>query len=169
MEILIPGLLLVALMVYLSTRIKRTAAEAFAEERIETDDFLITKPDDFIIPVKEESSFAFAAYSKDFGADDADEIRQVSAELMIYENDSLEHVRSSICTEDVKVVSDQRLIGNAEILEIESVINGIGVESEHRLVEKNGKVFHLAISALADTKEEQQRNIDTLLASFEVK
>jgi len=169
MELLIPGLILVALMVYVSTRIKRTAAEAFAEERVETDDFIITKPEGFIIPTGSPSNFAFAAYSKDFGTDDADEIRQVSAELMIYEHDSLENVRGSICSDGVKMVSDQRLIGNAEILETESIQNGIGLETEHRLVEKHDKVFHLAITALPETKAEQQRNIDTLLAGFEVK
>jgi hypothetical protein len=35
MEILIPGLILVALMVYVSTRIKRAAARAFEPENVD--------------------------------------------------------------------------------------------------------------------------------------
>ena len=40
------------------------------------------------------------------------------------------------------------------------------LEAERRLVEKDGKVFELAVTALSETKEPQQRNIDTLLASL---
>src|SRR5687767_8261126 len=48
MELLIPGLILVALMVYASTRIKRTAAAAFDRETVDTEDFIIQKPEGFL-------------------------------------------------------------------------------------------------------------------------
>ncbi|MGH9945996.1 MAG: hypothetical protein ACRD6X_02220 [Pyrinomonadaceae bacterium] len=169
MEILIPGLILVALMVYVSTRIKKAAASAYDEELIETDEFAIAKPDGFIIPADDESPFAFAAYSKEFGIGDADEIRQVSAELTIYENEAVEEIRESIFENEVKLISEQRLVGNALLLETESTFSGTAIGTEHRIIEKSGKVFHLAVSALADNKEKQQSNIDTFLTSFEVK
>ena len=51
MEILIPGLILVGLMVWVSTRIKRNAAKAFEREEIETAEFSLTKPEGFLAPV----------------------------------------------------------------------------------------------------------------------
>ena len=67
MEILIMGGIIVALMVYASTRIKRSAAAAFEEETIETDDFSLVKPEGFLNPVENEDFLAFYAFSKDFG------------------------------------------------------------------------------------------------------
>jgi hypothetical protein len=168
MEILIPGLALVALMVYVSTRIKRSAAKAFDEEIVETDDFMITKPEGWFIPT-DETDLAFAAYSKEFGTGDAGSVRQVSAELKIRDGSTLEAARDAVVAEASKVVSEQHLAGGSMILETERTENGILLEAERRLVEKEGRIFELSVTALSETKEAQQRNIDTLLSSFEVK
>ena len=168
MEILIPGLALVALMVYVSTRIKRSAAKAFDEEVVDTDEFTITKPEGLLVPI-EESDLSFAAYSKEFGTGDAGSVRQLSAELRKYEGSTVEAVREAVVAAAIKLVSEQHLTGGAMILETEESEKGILVEAERRLVEKEGKVFELAVTALSETKEAQQRNIDTLLSSFEVK
>jgi hypothetical protein len=52
MEILIAGVILVAFMAYASTRIKRSAAKAFEAETVETDQFVIQKPDGFLNVIK---------------------------------------------------------------------------------------------------------------------
>ncbi len=169
MELLIPGLALVALMVYVSTRIKRRAAEAFAEERVETDEFAITKPEGFIIPANRDPSLAFAAYSKEFGFDEADETRQVSAELRTHFGDGLKAVLNTVTRDGRRIISEQRLVGKATILETEKVKEGVTLRSHHHLIDKNGTIFHLEVAALSATKSEQQKNIDTLLTSFEVK
>lgn len=168
MEILIPGLALVALMVYVSTRIKRSAAKAFDEEVVETDDFTITKPQGFLIPT-EVTNFAFAAYSKDFGTGDAGSIRQVSAEIRIHDGKTLENIRDAVVARSSKVVSEQHLAGGATMLETEISEDGNVLEADWRLVEKDRNVYELAVIALSETKPLQQRNIDTLLTSFEVK
>jgi hypothetical protein len=168
MEILIPGLALVALMVYVSTRIKRSAAKAFDEEVVETDDFTITKPEGFLVP-NETNEFAFAAYSKEFGTGDAGHLRKVSAELKIHDRKTLEAVRDGIVAEASRVVSEQHLAGGSMMLETEKAENGNLLEAERRLVERDGKVFELAVTALSETKQEMQRDIDMLLTSFEVK
>jgi hypothetical protein len=168
MEILIPGLALVALMVYVSTRIKRSAAKAFNEEVFETKDFTIIKPEGFIIP-NDVGGFAFAAYSKEFGPDETDTIRQASAELTIHNGVSLEEIRNTIVTAATNVDSEQHLAGRSMMLETKSVMRGFLLEAEHRLIEKGDKVFALAVTALPETKHEQERNISTLLTSFEVK
>ena len=67
MEILIVGAIVVALMVYASTKIKRSAAAAFEEETIETDEYSFVKPEGFLNPVEPEGYLAFYAYSKEYG------------------------------------------------------------------------------------------------------
>src|SRR5688572_9261027 len=166
MEILIPGLILVALMVYVSTRIKKSAASAYDQETIETEQFSITKPDGFIVPTNVDGRLAFAAYSKDFGTREADGIRQVSAEIAVHKGKTLD----AVCNEStLKVISQQRLQGDSMIVEAETIENGVVLETEKRLVEKQGDVFELSVTAIPETKPAQQRNIDTLLSSFEVK
>mgnify|MGYP007097599700 CR=1 FL=1 len=61
MELLIPGLILVALMVWASTKIKRSAAQAYAAESIETEYFAIEKPDGLIDLAEPEDRRILAA------------------------------------------------------------------------------------------------------------
>ena len=63
MEILIIGVIVVALMAYASTKIKKSAREAFEVEVFENEGFTITKPEGFIIPYNKNIS----AYSDETG------------------------------------------------------------------------------------------------------
>jgi len=168
MEILVPGLILVGLMIYVSTKIKKSAAAAYAEEKIDAPDFSITKPEGYISPVG-NTGLAFAAYSKDFGTDEADEIRQVAAEVKIYDNETLDGVRSQIANHAEKVGAEQRLAGGGFLVETEEIVNGMTVECEHHVREKEGRIYALTVKVLPEFKTDQQKNIDTLIASFEVK
>src|SRR4051812_17512027 len=76
MEILIIGILVVALMAYASTKIKKSAQVAYELEVFENEAFTITKPEGFIIPYNEKSPHLFEAYSKDFGDDEARKFNQ---------------------------------------------------------------------------------------------
>jgi len=67
MELLIPGLILVALMAYVSTRIKKSAARAFEAEQVTGDGFSLEKPDGFLVRTGGKAGLLFDAYSKDFG------------------------------------------------------------------------------------------------------
>lgn len=69
MEILIPGLILVALMVYASTKIKRRAAAAFDEELVENEAYVIRKPEGFLHVLGSEAH-EFEAYSREFSEGD---------------------------------------------------------------------------------------------------
>lgn len=168
MEILIVGGLLVALMVYASTKIKKSAAAAFDEELIDSPDFSITKPEGFISPV-EDSGYAFVANSRDFGTDEADEIRQVTASVKIFESENLDDVRSEISNAAEKVGEEQRLAGGGFVIETEEIQNGMVVECEHHVYAKDGKIYALTLKVLPEFREEQRKNIGTLIASFDVK
>ncbi len=94
MEIFIIGIIIVALMAYASTKIKKAAGEAYKLEMLENEQFAITKPDGFIIPVKEHSEFMFEAYSKEFGEDEAEKLYQCWA--IVNEKDGIEY-DSNVC------------------------------------------------------------------------
>src|SRR5262245_480612 len=81
MELLIPGLILVALMVWASTKIKRQAAEAFEPEEIEIDGFAVSKPEGFLHVINSRTNDLFEAYTKDFGEGEEDGIRRATAHI----------------------------------------------------------------------------------------
>ncbi len=81
MEIFIVGLIVVALMVFVSTKIKAGAAQAFEPERVEREEFTIIKPRGFMTPVEAKSGFAFEAYSREYGEKNMRNTRQGEAFL----------------------------------------------------------------------------------------
>jgi hypothetical protein len=84
MELLIPGLILVGLMVYASTRIKRNAAQAFEQETIETAEYTLTKPAGMLQVINGDPGLAFEAYSKEIGTVGRKDFRMVTATILIF-------------------------------------------------------------------------------------
>ena len=172
MELLIPGLILVALMVYASTRIKKNAARAFEPEHIETDEFSITKPDGFLNPLNDESGLAFIAYSKEFGKDNADNIRQASAELRVFEDANFEDICEGAKESVTRVVTESvAKIGEAtsRVIEAEQDENGIGLIIFYKITERSGKIFQLKISVLPEYKNDYAVRMEEMLESFTAK
>ena len=95
MELLIPGLILVGLMVYASTRIKRSAARAFEAETVETAEFTLYKPDGFLSVLNGDPAYIFEAYSKDFGTGDDNNVRAARARIRLLDGVSLIEERNS--------------------------------------------------------------------------
>ncbi|MDQ3800557.1 MAG: hypothetical protein M3384_13995 [Acidobacteriota bacterium] len=147
MEILILGVILVALMAYVSTRIKKSAAQAFERESIETEDFRLVKPEGFLsVVVDANSEYAFEAYSKDFGAGDAAEYRK--ATVKIYKNPG----------------RNKRLSGETEKTE-----KGVTIQTLRKTLKNNKKSFELEISVLKDYRDEYLNKINEMLNSFSLK
>ena len=172
LSILIPGLILVALMVYASTRIKKTAAAAFDAETVETDDFVIQKPEGFLNKINRDEQFAFEAYSKDFGVDDAADFRQGNISLTIrYEgtvDDAVAEIKADedTVTEDItEVISSRRY----RVIDATRVVKGIEFHVTYKLAEKDGKIYRLEAVRLAETSAEISRKLDLMVASFELK
>ena len=92
MEILVPGLILVALMVWLSTRIKRNAAAAFDAERIETEELIVDKPEGFLHVLNDDSGLLFRAYSREFGNVGNRDVRRATIEVERHKRASLDEV-----------------------------------------------------------------------------
>lgn len=169
MEILIIGLIIVALMVYASTKMKKFTANAFEKETIETEDFSFIKPEGFLHVINDQSENDFYAYSKEFGKAEAEEMRQAeifiksfgkknSAEVCNEIKSSAENILFEECSDSEKVY----------LLETEKNIDEITVSENYKIV-KNGKVFQIKISVLKDFKSDYENHIETIFDSFRVK
>ena len=171
MELLIPGLILVALMVYASTRIKKTVATAFEAETVETDGFVIEKPEGFLNVINGRPELEFEAYSREFGGEGAPEVKQARVEIRLFENSNLDEAVTRI-GETAQVVSNTPEIIDERkylLIDAEKVENGIALREFYKLVEKGSGVYELKIIALAETNGDISRKIEMMLASFLVK
>ena len=176
MEILIVGVVFVALMVYVSTKIKKSAATAFEREMIEKEDFRLVKPEGFINPLDENSNFLFEAYTKEFGKNDAEEFRQAQANLVVMSDLSFEAVIGKIKETEGKVLSE-KFSGNAFeeqrncLLESEKIKENVSFTIFHKIIESKNhhKIYHLQISVLDAYREIYAGKIDGMLESFVVK
>jgi hypothetical protein len=145
MEIWIIGGIIVALMVYASTKIKRAAASAYEREVIETDRFSIIKPDGFIFPVG--SPYVFEAYTKDFGeAEEAEEIRRGYATVIIGDT-----------TEPDSVTETERSENGAALREFRKVLS------------RDGRSYELTIVILDEYFGDLESGVNEMLGSFAVK
>jgi hypothetical protein len=168
MELLIPGLILVALMVYASTRIKRSVARAFESEKFENAEFSIVKPDGFLIPIEDETAGRFNALSREFGKDDYDGVRCVAAAVKVVPSAEreaeLERFRRSAQGEVTEEPRDDgiELRGKTENNghKFDSVLWAItGGDGRERL---------LRIDAIPEPTDDHSRKIEQMLASFRV-
>lgn len=172
MEILVPGLILVALMVYASTKIKKRAAAAYEQESYAGDGFSIVKPEGFIIPAEMPAGLEFNASSKEYGRDEADAVRQVNAEVRRHRDKSLEDLRTSILSSAVEIVeefTEKFDENNYWIAETRKSADGISTDVFYKVFEKNPSVYELRVTALAEHKDEISNSIETLMDSFTAK
>src|SRR5688500_7503583 len=93
MELLIPGLILVALMVYASTRMKKREAEAGEPETIDSELYCVQRPEG-CLHVIDTPRHDFEAYSKEYADDDSS--RRATTEVDIFSDTDLNSVRESL-------------------------------------------------------------------------
>ena len=173
MELLIPGLILVALMVYASTKIKRTAAEAFEPETVETDDFVIKKPDGFLNKLNGDEQFAFEAYSREFGlASGAENFRMGTANLIAFDGKDVKRAIAELAEMGDEIESEQaEVVGeyHYRIVEAKRAVKDIDFRVRYKLAEKGGKVYRFETVNLIEASEEFVHRVDTMLDIFELK
>lgn len=167
MELLIPGLILVALMVYASTKIKKRAAAAFEPEFIETDTYTLEKPEGFLHVIG-DPGHEFIAYSKEFGVGDDARHRQATIEIDVFSNDDLETVCEAISasadSHDVRSRSETTCI-----IETDETANETTVKGLYKVVATQTAVYRLRFSALAKHADDHLRRMNETVASFTVK
>ncbi|MGE3467339.1 MAG: hypothetical protein AB7J13_10435 [Pyrinomonadaceae bacterium] len=169
MELLIPGLILVALMVYASTRLKKYTAAAFEAETVEMDEFVVDKPDGFLHVINGDPKFAFESYSKEYGTGDASNIRKGTAKLRIRSGISLRDAAKQLTgtgkpAEDFNEVVDghryRMLVVKRDDGDAQRVIS-------YKLSENGGRVFEFEVAALAEAAE--QSWVSEFINGFRIK
>ena len=168
MEILIVGVVIVALMAYVSTRIKKSAANAFERETFDAPDFLLVKPEGFLNPVEAREGLAFYAYSKDYGVENTAKFRQSEIKLRVYEIDNFREIVANAKRLADKVLSEKNE-GDVFLLKTENTEDKVSLEKQHKFISKNGKVYELEIKTLEETKEAYTQRIAETFESFTVK
>lgn len=170
MELLIPGLILVALMVYASTRIKKTAAVAFEPEVVETETYSIFKPEGFLHVVA-SSKHAFEAYSKEFGDNDNARTRQATIELDVIPDGDLagecERIKGAADEAEITVAN----VGEMKICRIErtETANDTASHVVYKIVDAQNAIYRLRFAVLTEHKDDYVCKIDETLDRFIVK
>lgn len=176
MEILIIGLIFVGLMVYVSTKIKKSAAAAYERETIDETEFYIEKPEGFLHPLNRESEFAFEAYTDTYGEGEARSIWRAQAQMRIFFDKKLKTVIADVKKNADEILSE-KVLKDAPGVQRISLIETARTEDEHKrrefwkIVEnlKSKKVYELRISILNNYLEEYNAKAETMLESFTVK
>ena len=167
MEFLIPGLILVALMAYASTRIKKSAAAAFESEVIETEQYFLQKPNGFLHVVGDREH-EIRAYSKEFGVDDESSLRRATIEMDIIRGTSIDAVIDEIkesSTEFDVPVAGERI----RRLETTEASNEVEFSCVYKIVGSGDEIYRLRFAVLSDYAEDYADAIDETLNSFNVK
>ncbi len=174
MEILILGGILVALMVFVSTRIKKNSAKAFEREKIETEDYSIYKPEGFIMPVRFKSDFALEMYSKDKGEEKAGTINQAWATLKIFKKDNFAEICRRAKQTAAKIISEETARDgglNYFFMHGTGAEETVGKEIFYKIIEdtKSGAIYELQSSVLNDYLETHSSKVSAIMQSFTVR
>lgn len=175
MEILIVGVVLVALMVFVSTKIKKSAAAAFEREVIDTKDFIIFKPEGLINPLNNNSQFAFEAYSKEFGKNDAEEFNQMTAHLRVFSNANFKEICRNAKKSVSEIISENLFVTDTKqtvyLLEGRNSEKGARIFKTWKIVYsiQRRRVYELQISILDNYREAYAERQNEMLESFTIK
>lgn len=150
MEILIVGVIIVALMVYVSTKIKKESKLAYEREMFENEDFKLIKPDEFLIPVNENSPFVFEAHSRDFGTEESRDFYQ--------------------CLATVKI-SERSGESKNTVIETEQTEKGVPLKIFRKFIVSlnNNRIYELKIVVVQEFIEKYQDKVNEMLDSFAAK
>lgn len=172
MELLIPGLILVALMVWASTRIKKNAAAAFDAETVEMDEFTIRKPAGFLHVLNDESGLAFRSYSKEFGKIGDREVRKATIEIELHTGTDLETLKRDIEANSESIGSFETYLDGGEKaawMNTTQILGGGEYDSSRKLVTRGPDVWEARGSVLAEHRDELLETLENALDSVRVK
>lgn len=169
MEFLIPGLILVGIMAWASTKIKRNAAKAFEAEEIETPEYTLSKPDGFLSIVDPPNGLLFSAYSKEFGEGEANRVRRATAQLRRLPGTSVNQAAKQAKAGVSELISeDTGIIGGRKCATIvtKRLLDGIPLESCYKILEGNGGIYQLVVDILPQYHDDFRAKADHMIDSF---
>ena len=167
MELLIPGLILVALMVWASTKIKKQAADAFEEEVIETERYSLRKPEGFLHVIG-DPDHELMAYSKDYGTGDKIGVRRATIELDVFPVTDVAAVRDTIPrapTSSLPAIKGD----NTYQFKNNETVNEFAFVTFYKIVAGHSETFRLRFAVLAEHADDYLRIINETLDCFTVR
>lgn len=172
MELLVPGLILVALMVWASTRIKKNAAAAFDAETVDNEFFVIRKPEGFLHVLNDPSGLAFRSYSKEFGKVGDRDVRKATIEIERNVGTTVDEMKEGIETSAESISSFEAYLDGGEKaawLITTEVLDGGEYEISRKLITRGADVWAARGAVLTDHREELAEVIETALDSVRIK
>ncbi len=172
MELLVPGLILVALMVWASTRIKKNAAAAFDAETVDSEHFVIQKPEGFLHVLNDSSGLAFRSYSKDFGKVGDRDVRRATIEIERNVGSGIDQMKESIETQAESITAFEAYLDGGEkaawLISTE-IADGGEFEISRKLVTRSTDVWEARGTVLAEHRDEFAEIIEGALESVRIK
>ncbi len=170
MEILIIGIIIVALMVYTSTKIKKAAKEAYEPETVRTEEFSITKPQGYMIPAEDERSpYKLEIFSKAYGSGDCEKKRQAELNLIIENGSELASSRKAERAALNKVLDDD-LIKDTQKITLTMIGEANDGDCSLRIFIKyfarNGKLYKFKATAIEEDIDDHLENIESMIESI---
>ena len=166
MELLIPGLILVALMAWASTKIKKRAAEAFEPELIETDNYSLQKPEGFLHVLNSEDH-DFEAYSKEFDQGNFS-LRRAMIEIDVLHDIDLKGAVDAL-SENSAATTVTKESEHICRIETEETANENPFRVFYKVVSSPHGVYRLRFAVSAENAQDYLRRIDETLDSFTIK
>lgn len=171
MELLVPGLILVALMVWASTKIKRITAAAFEPEWVEMPLYSIYKPSGFLHVLNDESGLDFRAYSRDVESIGKRDFRVATIEVEVFESKDLES-RIAEIRRDFGVPSISKYLDggeNSAIIRLRRSDGAAEYADTRKIVSRGSRLIELRVAVLEQRADEFGSSVEEILDGFRPK
>ena len=167
--------LFIAVLLFISSRIRRVANRAFEPETIENAEFKISKPAGFLHPLNNDSGFPFEAYSREFG-EKGGRWRKSLVKLNVYDGLNFKNACQT-AKKNVDNVYSETMSDNVPKGQKICLIEGEKIEDEinslvfHKIVESKNqnKTYDLEVSILEANQDEYIGKASEFINSFTVK
>lgn len=162
-----------ATLFFISSRIKKAAREAFESETIDGDEFAIVKPEGFINPIKDESDFAFEAYSKDFGTgENSGNFNQAEILVSVFPDADFAEICEAAKKNAGEILSEEFSEPEKScLIKSEETLENVTAYNFYKIIESDArrKVYQLKVFVLQDSLPDYQNRVDETLESFRLK
>ncbi len=169
----------IAVLLLISTRVRKSASAAFEPETINKNDFIIFKPEGYLTPIDEATDYPFEAFTREVGERNAGRMRKSMAKLEIYDGLQFEEIREKTREKFSEVVSEiiydgvpkGQQICLIESREPENDEDAVGKLYFHKIIESKpkGKTYDLEVMVLEAHAEDFGDRKDRLIESFNLK
>jgi hypothetical protein len=166
----------IAVLLFISSKIRNAASAAYEPEMIERENFSIYKPEGYLNPVEWTESVPFEAYTRELGERSMGRLRKSLVKLTVSDGLNFDKLRKEIkanAPEFVSTVFDENAPTGQRICLIETKKEEKEITTVflNKIVEsrRQKKTYNLEISVLEDYRDEYEDRIGAMLDSFSLK